>query len=70
MSASGRQVDTNTEGMALSRGNVSHCSGDMTLTSRAAGRPRYQFGRRISAGRALEPGTRLGASLVGPRAAD
>ena len=49
---------------------VSCCSGDITLTPSAAGRPRHQFGRRMSAGRVLKPGTKLGDSFVGARAAD
>ena len=49
---------------------VRTCSGLITCTSRAAGRPRLQLGRKMSAGRACEPGTRPGASLEGARAAD
>ena len=42
----------------------------MTWTSRAAGRPRLQVGRRTSAGLERELGIRLGISLDGARAAD
>ena len=48
---------------------VSCCRGEITLTSSAAGRPCCQTGRRMSAGREFDPGTRLGASFVGARAA-
>ena len=53
-------------------GRVSCCIGEITLISSAAGRPRVQFGRSMSAGRVsqYEPGTRLGASFVGAKAAD
>ena len=42
----------------------------MICTSRAAGRPWLQVGRRMSAGLELEQGIRLEASLVGASAAD
>ncbi len=41
-----------------------------TWTSRAAGRPLDQLGRRTSAGRALDSAIRPGVSMEGPRAAD
>ncbi len=44
--------------------------GEMTWTSRAAGRPLIQLGRRTSAGREAESGTSPVVSLEGPRAAD
>ena len=44
--------------------------GEITWTSTAAGRPRFQLGSRISAGLTEESGTRLGASFEGARAAD
>ena len=42
----------------------------MIWTSRAAGRPRLQVGRRMSAGLEFELGTRLATSLMGAKAAD
>ena len=45
-------------------------SGEMMWTSRAAGRPWLQVGRRMSAGLERELGTKLGTSLEGVRAAD
>ena len=57
-------------GVRAASATVRTCSGLITCTSRAAGRPRLQLGRKTSAGRACEPGTRPGASLVGARAAD
>ena len=44
--------------------------GEITWTSSAAGRPRFQVGRSTSAGLEWESGTTLGASLVGAKAAD
>ena len=49
---------------------VSCCRGEITWTSNAAGQPRLQVGRSMSAGLEWESGTRLGASLVGAKAAD
>ena len=57
-------------GVRAASATVRTCSGLITCTSRAAGRPRLQLGRKTSAGRACEPGTRPGASLEGARAAD
>ena len=44
--------------------------GEITCTSSAAGRPRLQVGRSMSAGLEWESGNTLGASLVGAKAAD
>ena len=49
---------------------VSCWRGEITCTSSAAGRPRLQVGRSMSAGLEWESGTTLGASLVGAKAAD
>ena len=49
---------------------VSCCRGEITWTSNAAGQPRLQVGRSMSAGLEWESGTRLGASLVGAKATD
>ena len=49
---------------------VSCCRGEITWTSNAAGQPRLQVGRSMSAGLEWESWTRLGASLVGAKAAD
>ena len=43
---------------------------EMTVTSMAAGWPRFQLGRKTSAGRLMDPGIRDGTSLRGARAAD
>ena len=51
-------------GVRAASATVRTCSGLITCTSRAAGRPRLQLGRKTSAGRACEPGTRPGASYV------
>ena len=48
---------------------VSCCIVEITETSRAAGRPRSQLGRKISAGRDWEPGMRDGNSFLGAKAA-
>ncbi len=49
---------------------IDSCSGLITWTSRVAGRPPLQVGRRMSARRDRELGVTPGASLVGARAAD
>ena len=49
---------------------VSCCIGEITPTSSAAGKPRIQFGRSMSAGRVYETGTKLGTSFVGAKAAN
>ena len=48
---------------------VSCCKVEITEISRAAGRPLSQFGRKTSAGRDWEQGTRDGNSFLGARAA-
>ena len=49
---------------------VRRWSGQMIEISKAAGRPRSQFGRKMSAGRDWRLGIRWGDSLWGARAAD
>ena len=44
--------------------------GEMTVTSIAAGWPRSQLGRRMSAGRLCDPGMREGTSFRGAKAAE
>ena len=51
--------------MLASPVQVADCRVEITVTSRAAGWPRHQFGRKISAGRLLEPGIRDGTSFQG-----
>ena len=48
---------------------VSGCKVEMTVTSSAVGRPLSQLGRKMSAGRAWEPGIRDGNSFLGAKAA-
>ena len=48
---------------------VSCCKVEMNVTSSAVGRPLSQLGRKMSAGRAWEPGIRDGNSLLGGQAA-
>ena len=43
---------------------------EITVTSKAAGRPLHQLGRNMSAGRDLVPGIRVGTSFRGASAAD
>ena len=57
-------------GVTEASDTVRSWSGLITWTSNAAGRPQFQLGRRISAGRDRELGNRPGVSLVGARAAD
>ena len=38
---------------------------EMTVTSSAAGRPRSQIGRKMSAGQLCDPGMREGTSTLG-----
>ena len=66
-------LDSNLESMAWSVGcimTVCYCRGEITCTSNAAGWPRLQVGRRMSAGLERESGTTLIASRKGARAAD
>ena len=49
--------------------SYSNCRGDITVTSRAAGRPPDQLGRKMSAGRLLVPGIREGTSFLGAKVA-
>ena len=49
---------------------VRSCSGLMTSTSKAVGRPRLQQGMKKSPGRDWEPGTKPGVSLEGAGAVD
>ena len=57
-------------GLVAAAESVSCCSGDITWTSRAAGRPLFQLGRKMSAGRLQELGIREETSFLGARAAD
>ena len=49
---------------------VARCIVEITVTSKAAGWPRFQQGRKMSAGRLWELGMRDGTSLRGASAAD
>ena len=65
-------LNTNVECVARSMGclvRVCCCRGEVTWTSRAAGRPLLQTGRRMSAGLERESGTTPAASREGARAA-
>ena len=49
---------------------VSCWRGEITVTSNAVGFPRFQQGKKISAGRELDDDTRDGTSFLGAKAAD
>ena len=70
--ASFREVVTSSAWPAVVEASwmVSACNGEVAITSRAAGRPLDQMGRKTSAGRNWVPTMRAGASFLGPRAAD
>ena len=49
---------------------VSCWTREITVTSRAVGLPRFQQGRKMSAGREVDPGMREAVSFIGASAAD
>ena len=56
-------------GVSAARERRDNCNGDVTVTSKAAGRPALQVGTKISPGLDRSPGMRFRCSLMGAKEA-